>query len=160
MNEIIININYENSNPNAELHTCWTQKGPAYWGDASRKEEYRTQFKKSCGKSYNREFEGFICRDNFGNMISPNVHVQVFCLQTMFRWKQFSNSLDIPIFQLRQIFIVIWNIMLKLFLRKLLQGYLAVSRRIKPKQKSQLKIKMRQDYKEKINRKDSNKNSA
>jgi integrase len=35
------------------------------------KKELEEHFKKICGKSYDREFEGFICRDNFGKLISP-----------------------------------------------------------------------------------------
>lgn len=27
MNEIVINVKYENGNPNAKIHTCWTMKG-------------------------------------------------------------------------------------------------------------------------------------
>ncbi len=36
------------------------------------------QFKKACGKSYNKEFDGFICRDNLGKMITPNYVTQHF----------------------------------------------------------------------------------
>ena len=36
------------------------------------------KFKKACGKSYNKEFDGFICRDNYGNMISPGYVTQHF----------------------------------------------------------------------------------
>ncbi len=35
------------------------------------KKEIETHFKKVAGKSYDREFEGFICRDNLGKLISP-----------------------------------------------------------------------------------------
>lgn len=42
------------------------------------KRKMETQFKKTCGKSYNKEFEGFICRDNLGNMIAPNYVTQHF----------------------------------------------------------------------------------
>ena len=35
------------------------------------KKELEEYFKKACGKSYDREFEGFICRDNFGKLLSP-----------------------------------------------------------------------------------------
>lgn len=36
-----------------------------------KKKELEEYFKKACGKSYDREFEGFICRDNFGKLLSP-----------------------------------------------------------------------------------------
>ncbi len=35
------------------------------------KKELEAHYKKVCGKSYDKEFEGFICRDNFGKLISP-----------------------------------------------------------------------------------------
>ena len=35
------------------------------------KKELEAHFKKVCGKSYDTEFEGFICRDNFGKLLSP-----------------------------------------------------------------------------------------
>lgn len=35
------------------------------------KKELEAHFKKICGKSYDKEFEGFICRDNYGKLISP-----------------------------------------------------------------------------------------
>ncbi len=35
------------------------------------KKELETHFKKIAGKSYNKEFEGFICCDNFGMLLSP-----------------------------------------------------------------------------------------
>ena len=42
------------------------------------KKKTEAQFRKACGKSYNKEFDGFICRDNFGNMISPGYVTQHF----------------------------------------------------------------------------------
>ena len=33
------------------------------------KKKMEAKFKKACGNSYNKEFDGFICRDNLGNMI-------------------------------------------------------------------------------------------
>ncbi len=42
------------------------------------KKKMETQFKKTCGKSYNKEFDGFICRDNLGKMITPNYVTQHF----------------------------------------------------------------------------------
>ena len=36
------------------------------------KKEQETYFKKIAGKSYSNEFEGFICRDNFGELFSPD----------------------------------------------------------------------------------------
>ena len=33
------------------------------------KKKMEVKFKKACGKSYNKEFDGFICRDNYGNML-------------------------------------------------------------------------------------------
>ena len=36
------------------------------------KKKAEEQFRKACGKSYNKEYEGFVCRDNYGNLISPN----------------------------------------------------------------------------------------
>ncbi len=42
------------------------------------KKKADAQFKKTCGKSYNKEFDGFICRDSLGNMISPNYVTQHF----------------------------------------------------------------------------------
>ena len=35
------------------------------------KKELEAHFKKVCGSSYDKEFEGFICRDSFGKLISP-----------------------------------------------------------------------------------------
>ena len=35
------------------------------------KKELEAHFKKICGSSYDKEFEGFICRDNYGKLISP-----------------------------------------------------------------------------------------
>ena len=35
------------------------------------KKELEAHFKKISGKSFDKEFEGFICRDNFGKLISP-----------------------------------------------------------------------------------------
>ena len=35
------------------------------------KRELEAHFRKICGKSFDREFEGFICRDNYGKLISP-----------------------------------------------------------------------------------------
>ena len=35
------------------------------------KKALEAHFKKACGKSYDTEFEGFICRDNFGKLLSP-----------------------------------------------------------------------------------------
>ena len=35
------------------------------------KKELETHFKKIAGKCYDKEFEGFVCRDNFGKLISP-----------------------------------------------------------------------------------------
>lgn len=35
------------------------------------RKELEAHFKKISGKSYDKEFEGFICRDNFGKLISP-----------------------------------------------------------------------------------------
>ena len=35
------------------------------------KKELEAHFKKVCGKSYDKEFEGFICRDCFGKLIDP-----------------------------------------------------------------------------------------
>lgn len=35
------------------------------------KRELETYFRKISGRSYDREFEGFICRDSFGKLISP-----------------------------------------------------------------------------------------
>ncbi len=73
------------------------------------KKELEAHFKKICGSFYDREFEGFICRDSFGKLISPEyvtmrfhyvitkhglrhlrfhdlrIHVRVFCLQMIFR---------------------------------------------------------------------------
>jgi integrase len=42
------------------------------------KKAMEAKFKKACGKSYNKEFDGFICRDNLGNMISPSYVTQHF----------------------------------------------------------------------------------
>ncbi len=42
------------------------------------KKKMEAKFKKACGNSYNKEFDGFICRDNLGNMISPNYVTQHF----------------------------------------------------------------------------------
>ena len=42
------------------------------------KKKMEAKFKKACGKSYNKEFDGFICRDNYGNMISPGYVTQHF----------------------------------------------------------------------------------
>ena len=42
------------------------------------KKKMEVKFKKACGKSYNKEFDGFICRDNYGNMISPGYVTQHF----------------------------------------------------------------------------------
>ena len=42
------------------------------------KKKTEAQFRKACGKSYNKEFDGFICRDNLGNMISPGYVTQHF----------------------------------------------------------------------------------
>ena len=36
------------------------------------KKELEAHFKKVCGSSYDKEFEGFICRDSFGKLISPD----------------------------------------------------------------------------------------
>ena len=36
------------------------------------KKELEAHFKKIAGKSYSHEFEGFICRDSFGKLISPD----------------------------------------------------------------------------------------
>ena len=36
-----------------------------------KKKELEAHFKKICGSSYDKEFEGFICRDNYGKLISP-----------------------------------------------------------------------------------------
>ena len=36
------------------------------------KKEFEAYFKKICGSSYDKEFEGFICRDNYGKLISPD----------------------------------------------------------------------------------------
>lgn len=36
------------------------------------KKKTEVQFKKTCGKICNKEFGGFICRDNLGKMITPN----------------------------------------------------------------------------------------
>lgn len=35
------------------------------------KRELEAHFRKICGKSFDKEFDGFICRDNFGKLISP-----------------------------------------------------------------------------------------
>lgn len=35
------------------------------------KRELEAHFRKICGKSFDNEFDGFICRDNFGRLISP-----------------------------------------------------------------------------------------
>ncbi len=42
------------------------------------KKKLEGQFKKACGKSYNKEFDGFICRDNLSKMITPNYGTQHF----------------------------------------------------------------------------------
>ena len=42
------------------------------------KKKTEVKFKKACGKSYNKEFDGFICRDNYGNMLSPGYVTQHF----------------------------------------------------------------------------------
>lgn len=42
------------------------------------KKKMEVKFKKACGKSYNKEFDGFICRDNYGNMLSPGYVTQHF----------------------------------------------------------------------------------
>ncbi len=36
------------------------------------KKKLEAHFRKECGESYDHEFDGFICRDNYGKMISPN----------------------------------------------------------------------------------------
>ena len=38
----------------------------------SEKKEQEAHFKNIAGKSYSNEFEGFICRDSFGKLISPD----------------------------------------------------------------------------------------
>ena len=42
------------------------------------KKEAESTFRKICGKSYNTEFDGFICRDNLGCMIAPDYVTQHF----------------------------------------------------------------------------------
>ena len=42
------------------------------------KKKTESEFKKACGKSFNKEYEGFICRDNLGNIISPGYVTQHF----------------------------------------------------------------------------------
>ena len=42
------------------------------------KKKMEVKFKKACRKSYNKEFDGFICRDNYGNMLSPGYVTQHF----------------------------------------------------------------------------------
>ena len=34
------------------------------------RKKLEAHFKKICGSSYDKEFEGFICRDSFGKLIS------------------------------------------------------------------------------------------
>ena len=36
------------------------------------RKELEAHFKKISGRSYDKEFEGFVCRDNFGKLISPD----------------------------------------------------------------------------------------
>ena len=42
------------------------------------KKELEAHFKKICGSSYDKEFEGFICRDNYGKLISPEYETSRF----------------------------------------------------------------------------------
>ena len=42
------------------------------------KKELERHYKKMCGNTYDTEFDGFICRDNYGKMISPGNVTQHF----------------------------------------------------------------------------------